>query len=103
MTPDLITAYHETLSPVLWYPVLKRVDSEFRVLHRIDRNDPIMPHLAAVFEAHKLRVAGKSSPAACDDIANQERRKQLTTAKSTTYLIGKRGSASASIPVRLEA
>lgn len=63
--------YHGALERALWLDELKDIDRDFRQADRVTDDDPVAKDLNAIFFAHRRRVAGKSSPAACDAILKE--------------------------------
>jgi hypothetical protein len=63
---DLLRRYHSALSPQNLAADLDLVTRRFVINHNIGSDHPLGPFLREIFDAHRQRVAGLSSPAEAD-------------------------------------
>ena len=69
---DLLRRYGAVLAQQLRLEDVKLCSKRFRTNHRIAADDPIIPAMGRIFEAHRARVEGLGSPDACDAAVKAE-------------------------------
>ena len=63
--------YHAVQSTASWPDDVARIDRRFRGNHKVADGSAIATALDVILEAHRARVAGEGSPAACDEAARR--------------------------------
>lgn len=65
-TRELLRRYSFALGVQLYAEDVTVTSKRFRLNHRLATDDPIIPAMGKVYEAHIARVRGNGSPLECD-------------------------------------